>query len=312
MSSGNSLAMALLVRDEEHFLEANLHYHRRLGVERAYVFCDRCSDRSPQIARSLSWVRTFERPMDPDARYMSEHQVTVMDEAVGLARSDGHEWLLHVDADELAHPDDTGRDHPDASLRDLVAGANPSTDQLILRPLEAVPRRLADRGQGGAASAFDELRDFQVRGALRWPTLDPRTGARRRIRDLLGHYKGKSIVRTRPGARASSAHRWQIDGREPVSQWRGSVFHYPVVSPQQWQAKYARFSRFPSRWSSGRPVREPKQLWKEIAADLDPAETDAYFDRWVVPPRHRVALARARGRVVRRDTVARVLERSER
>lgn len=50
------LAMVMCIKNEERFLEANLHYHHALGVARAYIYLDNCTDRSLELVQSFPWA----------------------------------------------------------------------------------------------------------------------------------------------------------------------------------------------------------------------------------------------------------------
>ena len=296
-----ALAMVMCIRDEERFLAANLAYHRALGVSRAYVFLDRCTDASPQIARSFPWVRAIPRDRAPDERFMSRYQVGCLDLALQLAREEGFAWLLHVDADEFARGTDRWERLPGlsalrrrgrrgmagaaGSLTTLLARVAPETELVVLRPWDAIPTPLPE------GTPFWKLHYFQARGVHARPLLDPTTGEVRRLTLPLGHDKGKSIVRTAADVRAASAHRWvrrdAIDGTGALrTEWRGIHYHFVVVDARQWQEKYRKFAEYPSQWEKGAPVRFPKQAWKEASVAMSPAAARAYYDRWVaVRPR---------------------------
>ena len=97
-----SLAMATCVRDEEEFLAANLTYHHAIGVSRAYVFLDRCIDSTPEIVRSFPWARAIPEDRDDELAHLTSYLNQCANQALDLAREEGFEWLLHLDADEFA------------------------------------------------------------------------------------------------------------------------------------------------------------------------------------------------------------------
>ena len=319
-----SLALVMCVRDEERFLAANLAYHRALGVARAYVFLDRCTDASPEIARSFPWVRAIVRDRAPAERFMSSYQVRCLDLALQLAREEGFAWLLHLDADEFARGDERwdrlpglralrrpGRRGTTAAaenLTTLLARVAPETELVVLRPWDAIPTPLPD------GAPFWKLHYFQARGIHARPLLDPTTGEVRRLTLPLGHDKGKSIVRTAADVRAASAHRWVRRDADAGAgalrtEWRGIHYHFVVVDAAQWHEKYRKFAEYPDHWEKGSPVRFPKQAWKEASGAMSPAAARAYYDRWVaVQPR---ALIRSLllGRVVHDPFVEDVLAR---
>ena len=286
------LALALVIRDEERFLGANLAYHHALGVSRAYVYLDRCGDTSPEIAASFPWVESIRRDRDPDDRHMSSFQVRCLDEALERARAEGFDWLLHLDADEFAWGDNRpgplarllGRPGPVAleelgSLTAMLARVRPSTAMIRLRTKEVVPEPVEP------GSPFWKLHHFQDRGVFQRPVLDPTTGQVRRLEYWIGSHRGKSIIRTAAPVRSESAHDWAgrdaPAGTSLPTQRLGWHYHYVVVDSEQWRAKYRKFAEYPDHWSSGRPVRFPKQAWKEASLQLSIEEARRYYDEWV-------------------------------
>jgi hypothetical protein len=260
--------MVLCVRNEEDFLAAHLAYHHALGVAKAYVFLDRCTDASPEIARSFPWVEPVEQDRDPADRFMSMHQVKCLNSALERARADGFEWLMHVDADEFA----CGDTRPEAvrlterlvrrggraglkagHLPTMLAGVAPTTEMVVIRPRDVIPTPVA------AGAPFWKLHYFQRRGMLRRPVLDPTTGAIQWLENPLGHDKGKSIVRTTADVEAETAHRWRRRVGTIRSEYRGSHYHFVVVDAAHWLAKHRKFAEYPDHWQSGAPVKFPKR-----------------------------------------------------
>ena len=158
-----TVALVLVVRDEERFLADNLRHHRALGVSRFYIYLDRCADRSPEMARACEAAEVIERDRRPEEAFMSQYQTAVLADALGRARRDGFDWLLHVDADEFAWGEnDAGlfaRKVTDATPCPAARGSLPAlvrraatrlrgrgrrVDQIILRTVENVPTPLAD------------------------------------------------------------------------------------------------------------------------------------------------------------------------
>ncbi len=320
--------MILCIRDEAEFLAAHLTYHRALGVERAYVFLDRCSDGSGDIARAFDWVTVIARDRDPDDRFMSAHQVKCINEGLALARADGINWLMHIDPDEFACGDERPmwlrpllNRQVQKPLRLLALGNLPAmlarvadaTEQVILQPKDVIPTP-----QPGHPP-FWQLRYFQHRGEIRQKLLDPTTGEVVKLGRRLGHYKGKSIVRTSADVEAISAHRWGRAGsdsseeastRDVPTEWRGFLYHYIVTNATRWLNKHRKFAEYPSTWEKGNPVHFPKQAWKEASLTMTEAEAKAYFDRWIAVPVERMRGPVLRGEIVRDSYVEAVLRAS--
>ena len=309
MASDPTLAMVLVVRDEERFLAEHLRYHRALGVGRVYAYLDRCTDRTPEILAATPDAVVIERDRREDEPYMSTYQCNCLGDALDRARADGVGWLLHLDPDEFAHGENPGGD---PSLPGLVRraatrlrGLGRRVDQLILRTVEAVPTPL------GNGETFRDLRWFQDGGVWEREVLDPGEGVVRTLGQWLGGNRGKSLLRVAADAEPASAHHWRRrGGKKLVTVHAGSHFHYVVTDAGHWRQKYAKFSEFPAHWEKGSAVRFPKQAWKEASVSMDEGEAEAYFRRWVAADPaelERLAGTPAGRHLVRDDTVDRVL-----
>ena len=316
------LALIQVLRNEEHLIAANLAYHHRLGVTRAYLFLDRCTDRTAEIAAQFCWVTVMKRDRDPADRFMSSHQVKCMDAGLAMAREEGFEWLLHLDADEFASgADGTAVRHwarpalggkrdriQDANLVSMLTGVPENVEMVLLRPREAIPTRLTNAG------APWSLQYFAARGF--WPRalMHPLTGRLQKLTRPIGHVLGKSIVRTSSDVQALTAHRWtrrqgsNRPDRLPIpSTHRGFHYHFVVTNFCQWYAKHRKFSEYPPVWEKGTAVEFPKQAWKEAAAVWAPAEAEEYFQRWVVIDPGRLRFAMLTGKVIRDCFVSHVV-----
>ncbi len=326
MSQTNpSLAIVLCIRDEAEFLAAHLSYHRALGVARAYVFLDRCTDGSGEIARAFDWVTVIARDRDPDERFMSTYQVKCINEGLALARADGIDWLMHIDPDEFACGDsrpmwlrpllnrrvkESSRLLALGNLPTMLAPVADETEQVVLRPKDVIPTPQAGN------VPFWQLHYFQHRGEIRRKLLDPTTGEIKKMTRRLGHYKGKAIVRTSADVEAISAHRWgragshsteKVSTHEVPTEMRGFHYHYIVTNAARWLDKHRKFAEYPSTWEKGNPVHFPKQAWKEASLTMNEAEAKAYFDRWIAVPVARMRWPMLRGEIVRDTYVEKVL-----
>ena len=317
--------MILCIRDEAEFLAAHLTYHRALGVERAYVFLDRCTDGSGDVARAFDWVTVIARDRDPDDRFMSAHQVKCINEGLQMARADGIDWLMHIDPDEFACGDsrpmwlrpllNRRASAPSqllqvGNLPAMLAHVRGATEQIILRPKDVIPTPQTGN------PPFWQLHHFQHRGQIRRTLLDPTTGEIKKMMRRLGHYKGKSIVRTSADVEAISAHRWGRAGshssekastRDLPTERRGFHYHYIVTNAARWLDKHRKFAEYPSTWEKGNPVHFPKQAWKEASLTMSEAEAKAYFNRWIAVPAARMRGPMLRGEIVRDTYVENVL-----
>ncbi len=307
------LALIEVLRNEEDLIAANLAYHHRLGVSRAFLFLDRCNDRTAEIAAQYSWAKIIHRDRDPADHFMSRHQVKCMDAGLALAREEGFDWLLHLDADEFASADNesnfaawrgcvfgTKKDRVDAAhLTRMLEKVPDHIEMVVLRPREAIPTPLAH------ADPPWSLPYFLTRGY--WPRvlMNPITGNLQKLTRPIGHVLGKSIVRTSARVQALSAHRWtrrqEITHLErlPVkTRYGGFHYHFAVTGFQQWYDKHRKFSEYPAVWEKGTAVDFPKQAWKEAASQMSLADAQAYFQRYVLTDPRRLRLGMLTGKVI--------------
>lgn len=93
------LIMTLLVKNEAELLEANLRFHRAMGVDAFIITDNNSTDSTPEIiARyaEMGWVVAHIR--ETDTGYQQKKWV---DRMVLLARKHGADWVINADADEF-------------------------------------------------------------------------------------------------------------------------------------------------------------------------------------------------------------------
>lgn len=310
MSNVNHLAMMMCVHNEAAFLKANLCYHHAVGVQRAYLFLDHCTDETERIARQFDWVKVIHRDRPPATQFMRQHQNACAAKALELARTENFDWLLHLDADELAFGSDPICHSPDqkppgllarllkrphkealrrANLREMLRRVSAETQQIRLATHEAFPLRLPN------AEDFWQNPYFQSGQPFPQQILDPTTGKTMKFNRYLGHNQGKSIVRTAADVQAFNPHSWTTNQNIAAPNFpeeipiptenRGCHFHYLIVTPEQWQKKFGAFDGLAKNWPSGAPIRFPKSAWREAALTMSEKQAAEYLDEYVFRPR---------------------------
>lgn len=308
-SARRGLGMVMCVHNEELLLEANLRYHHAVGVDTAYLFLDRCTDRSEEIARSFPWVRVIHRDTPGSVFHIREHQCACMNDALEMAAADGLEWLLGIDADEFAFARNkvagkspAARDRRDlredlrdspnarlwlrANLPRLLRGVPAKYDQVALATREALPLAL------DAPARFWEQDYFLSDGVYPGEILDPQTREWRRMDHWLGHNQGKPIIRTTARVEALNAHLWvKWQGpHAPGDAWRlpvptlkhGWHSHYYCIEPELWLKKFRDVARNHAHWPSGKRVEFPKLEWSRAAVDMSVEDARAYLAEGVL------------------------------
>jgi len=308
-----SVAMLACVRDEQDLLPAFLLYHHAIGIERIYLFLDRCTDASAELARRFPWVRALAVDPEEAARfpYVADLHVACMNHALRLARDEGFDWLLILDADEFACADNPGGSAIErARLPTMLRDIGPATSAVRLPTRELVPALLPEE------TPFWKQRHFQTAPRLDWRIYDPFSGETHPWREFLGHREGKYLVRTSLVVQGYDSHRWVPEQglRFPdrpqfvplPTEDRGWHWHFYTTSQRHWRDKFRKQAFEPEQWICGNPVELPKLLWRRAAAAPDSAVPD-YFAQWIARPSDALRELAMRGLVVEEDGVETVL-----
>lgn len=312
------LALMTCVRNEASWLPAFLHYHHAIGVERGYVFLDRCTDDSAAIAASFPWVRLFQLVPDrlDQFQYVCDLQAACMNHVLQLARADGIDWLMMIDPDEYAYAGNPRAQTAvaRAHLHGLVQRVRADVVQIRLTTHEVVPQRLP------ADAPFWQHHYFQTEPKLAWTIVDPLRQRQGAWHDFLGHRQGKALVRTSAHVQAYDAHRWvpeqglrwpqRPEYVELPGVWLGAHLHYFVTSQRHWLAKFPKYSSEPEVWVCGKPVELPKQCWKEVVSRMSAAELEGYFQQHVARPEAELRDQVRNGLVLENTVVLDVLRES--
>ncbi len=293
--------MFMCIHNEERFLEANLRYHRALGVSRAYVFLDRCNDASLQIAQSFRWVE----PIVVDDRlhiispYYSDLFRVCADHARRMAHAEGFDWLLCCDVDEFvfANHQSTVRDKDSdltyisletilsvGHLPSKLATISPRTEAIFLESWNVIPTQFDHQMPFWKQHFFPGQEPYYPR------ICDPLTGQTLDIKERLAS-RGKSIVRTSADIQCLDSHEW-VRSQEfsyskrlaniPIpTETQGFLYHFYITDARHWREKYQKLSRELTVWQWGAPVNFSKQCGKRASAVLSDEEIELYLNQWV-------------------------------
>ncbi len=315
--------MVMCVRDEEDFIGAHLAYHRAIGVSRAYIFADRCTDSTADIIKSFQWAKTFETSIDP-SKALTIHLTRCADDALEMAMDEGFDWLIHIDADEFAFADNYpfgifGRLFPfvrrmkclpllqRGNLLQMLARINKRTEMVLMRTREAMPIVTDTK------LPFWKMHYFHDKALDGRNVLDPIDG---KIKPLpwFGHARGKTIIRTTADVQSINAHQWTrnqgVTNPEKIpipTEYRGFHFHFLFTSPEDWQKKYRKHYDFPDKWHTNKPVGFPKQSWKEASLKMSSEEVKQYFNKWLAMSSDELEKYLANGDVTQETLVEDVL-----
>jgi len=304
MNGEPRLALMTCVRNEARWLPAFLKYHHAIGIERAYVFCDRCTDGSDAVAALFPWVKVLRLDESEAAAfpYIADLHTACMNHALTLARQERFDWLLLIDVDEFAHGDQPGPSAMErAQLQPLVRHTRPETVQIRLTTREVVPMRATD------AAPFWRQRFFQAEPRLTWSINDPLTGQSHSWSKFLGHREGKTLVRVAADVQGFDSHRWvpQQGVRWPVrpefvdlpTEEKGFHLHYFLTDERHWLEKFRKQASQPDVWICGTEMELPKLCWKKAISQLPADRLNGYFDRAIARPEAELTRLAAMGTI---------------
>ena len=260
MNSGAAIVTTL--RNAGPVLDSFIAYHLAIGFQHIFLFFDdpadpdlQCIDANPRvtaIAHDAALRRAWEKlPTYPRMATFVESEVMARQIlnaslAIEMARQRGHEWLLHIDADELFLS-------PAGSVADHFASLDSQAPETVVyHNFEAVPER------DDISDFFRQVDLFKVHPELygsplsedaarllaATPQLSPRI--------FRAYDNGKSAVRL------SATDMWPI-GVHRFGRLRGTgigrnsrqqfILHYPSCGFDAFWRKYTTRGRFPDqRW----------------------------------------------------------------
>ena len=284
------IGLVITQKNEARLLRRNLEYHRFLGVTHFYVFDDGSSDDS---MRSIQGVPGLTCPdlegladVPPGLKdgvlqarrgpWMARQKMATR-WATQLARNDGVEWLISLDADELVMIEDPTR----GAIQDLFLDCPADVDAVFFRDTYEVVPRGCDTDVG-----FSNHILFKTPGYAkqhRRELFDPIRDRRFTVGGYLGHAAGKTALRVAAGLIPKSAHQVMSANEKPVKQWdAGKLLHYKFHDHHDFLSKSRR--PYLRRFASGVEAQYyPARFWHDLVAHLefDVEAVKAYHRRWI-------------------------------
>ncbi|HEX3066024.1 MAG TPA: glycosyltransferase family 2 protein [Dongiaceae bacterium] len=290
------LAIVTTVRRWDRSMDQWLSYHRAIGFERLYVFCDQPSAGpapAPGELRLIQcdtahWQRFGGHPLaikldaarrmnGPDWRepeFLMLRQALNAELALFFANQEKIAWLLHIDGDELFDP---GRHALAAHFSRLDADG---VEQARYLNKEAVVW-----GEG-ADDFFSELTLFKVNPKLLSPA---QWDVVRRVMGeqpyFLAYANGKSAIRVSAEVHASGVHgfRTRDGGRERSVFSEPAILHYPYADYARFRVRHEAAGAEAAGIVLG-PAWRPPALFAIAKLPPVPGRPEAMrpiFDRWV-------------------------------
>jgi hypothetical protein len=291
-----SLCLVTTVRSPGTPFESFLRYHLAIGIAQIIVFFDDPQDPAIAIAqrfgpavtvvpadealhRRYPTLKTYGQDGSKPEHAHTVRQMLNAEIAIGMAMEQGHQWLLHLDADELFFS-------PSGNVASLLQDlADHDVDMAVYANFEAVPTTLE------VTDPFKEVHLFKINPGL-LPTFQMRAVVERWMPEHLfyftGYTDGKAMVRLRPGVLPIGRHRFSLlpAHNRCASYSKPLVLHYAHCGLATFTAKFAHLATEPAADTHG--------LWfyrKCVAAwrtGGDAALRPLYEQSVMIPPGERL------------------------
>jgi hypothetical protein len=245
-----TLAMTLVVRDEEDILETNLRYHLAQGVDFIYALDHNSTDATPDILRSFEQMGVLRMLREGGDVHDQAPRVTRL---ARLAHDELRaDWVINNDADEFWWP-------AVGDLKDLLCAIPEPFDVLVARRHNFIPR--AD----GAGVAFQDR--------MLWRHAESRTPTGQLLEPKVAH-RGDHRVVVAPGNHYIQAPAFTRAPPLPLVE----VLHFPARDYQQFVRKTLHTGRGYELLPGRDPTIGVDQL--RLLGLHRRGELRDYFDRW--------------------------------
>lgn len=287
------IALDITVKNESKLLRNNLLYHYYLGVNKVYLYEDGSEDNTLATILDLPFVEVNFSVAPEKYKHINEYKEFVEKAAthhvarqnlntkfsIEKARSEGYDWLISLDADELICPDIT-RSYP-LQLHDFYKSIPFDIELVRSQTLEVVQM---DRHY---SNVFAEAKFFKIKSPSHrfWRlAYDPFQKRFFRTNGFYGQDMGKSSLRLRADAKPQTTHKFiRRDGSPLKREWRGFLLHYHCYNFEDFIRKYKNFSTHPNIYLSGNPIESIKRLWRDIVNNhnFDNNYLKRYYKLWI-------------------------------
>jgi hypothetical protein len=288
----------MTVRNEDRILKQNIDLHAFVGVSHFFVYDDAVSAAEQcQVLQGRSNV-TLRRSVVPaevdlpawlteadrrdrfgDGSHVNHRQNLNWAHAAALAKQQGYEWLISLDADEIVFP----RSHPQANcLAEALAGLSADCTQARFVTLEVVPATCHVK------CCFSECTMFRdATSTMIYSLYDPYAMETWSTIGLYGHRVGKLAVRLGTGG-LHTLHMTLLPPEThsnehvfPPSKW--VLVHYFSYDYEDWAKKNRNFVGL---LESFLPISRQKHVWRRMFADpqLSEAVLQQYYAEWMCTP----------------------------
>lgn len=247
-----TLVMTLLVKNEEDMLEANLRFHKSMGVDGFIVTDNNSTDRTPDILRryvEMGWVKHVIH--EPATNY---NQKVWVDRMVCYAKDVLHaDWVINADADELWYT-------PSGNLKDELCGTRANVLRCPLRYMYPEEGKPFWQWTQAIRPIMDPVR-YKAYGLSRY--------------SLFAYWRGKVMHRTRGYVQISTGNHKVLMLPRRERQSRITIYHYSFQS----KARFVEKIENGGRQLEQNPHKHIGVHWRYFYELYKAGELEAEYDR---------------------------------
>ncbi len=284
------LGLVITQKNEVAKLSHNIEYHRYMGVSRFYIFDDDSTDASMQSIRknTQSVQRYYGTDFSIAPKEMMEVKQKALDgnwmgrqllntyKALQLAKKDGVDWLIFIDADELVF---LGSEEENSFIS-FFAKVNRNVDVVFFEEVyEAVPQNINTDNIFKKANLFKTTAyDKHAEKTM----LNPMSGKTFSLCGFFGPSSGKQAARVSANLIPNSSHGFKRrNGENPKTLTNGQIMHYHLCDFEDFLKRSS--IKHPSHYIYGLKVPYyPKIFWRELGnLGLSKSELQAYYKKYI-------------------------------
>lgn len=228
------IAITSTVRTSYVNLRMFVNYYLNSGVDKIILFFDDPNDESIERLKCLdkvTCVRCRAESGAPDRRNIEQRQLTNASAGLEMARNEGMDWIIHVDADELISV-------PERNVKSYLKRLDTNVDAVRFPTLEAVPNPT------GVKHFFEDVHWFRV-GNPRVEATARALGCHNALEYgyFKGHRDGKTATRTRSPVKSIGIHvpiAQDGQGLRVMTSSEAFTLHFDCCTFDEWKLKWLR------------------------------------------------------------------------
>ncbi len=289
-----SVAIAMTIKNEAAILRKNILYHKKLGVDKFYIFDDGSIDNTRETVEDLDYV-CFQDSVDGD-QYKSRNELKIFTDnwkthhparqslnvlwASEHARSKGYNWIISLDADELIC---LNHEHQKpGELKKFFSSIPLNTETVLFKNLEVVQRLLSSEN-----IFLEETLFKQNTKKIKRKMWDPIKKEYFNIYGYYGQGRGKSAFNLEIEAKHGTVHKFvglKDDKNLNTYLAPQSLLHYFFYDFDDFYRHTKNYVKLKNKRMHGSIIERQKQVWRDFVnnEDISKEEAKKYYQEHIL------------------------------